>query len=183
MLKVYIFLADGFEEIEGLMVVDLLRRAEIDITMVSIMDTKKVTGAHGITIEADVLYDNVDFSQAKMLVLPGGMPGTKYLGEHKALVAMLKAFNDKNKLIAAICAAPSILGVNGILKGKKATCYPGFEDKLVDALLSTDPVVKDQNVITSRGLGTAIPFALKIIELLKDKDTSELIAKSIIYIP
>lgn len=181
MSKVYIFLADGFEEIEGLTVVDLLRRAEIDITMVSIMDTKSVTGAHGITIEADVLYDDADLSQAEMLVLPGGMPGTRHLGEHEALVARLKSFNENNKLIAAICAAPSVLGVNGILKGKKATCYPGFEDKLVDAVVLTDPVVKDQNIITSRGLGTAIPFALKIIELLKDKDTSESIAKSIIY--
>lgn len=181
MSKVYIFLSDGFEEIEGLTVVDLLRRAEIDISMVSIMDRKSVTGAHGITIEADVLYDDVDFSQAEMLVLPGGMPGTKHLGEHEALVARLKSFNDKNKLIAAICAAPSVLGVNGILKGKKATCYPGFEDKLIDALVSDEAVVKDQNIITSRGLGTAIPFALKIIELLKGKDASELISKSIIY--
>lgn len=183
MSKVYIFLADGFEEIEGLTVVDLLRRAEIDITMVSIMDSKRITGAHDITIEADVLYDDVDFGQAEMLVLPGGMPGTKYLGEHEALVTMLKSFNEKNKLIAAICAAPSVLGVNGILDGKKASCYPGFEDKLVNAIVSTDPVVRDQNVITSRGLGTAIPFALKIIEMLKDKDTSESISNSIVYTP
>ncbi len=181
MSKVYIFLAEGFEEVEALTVVDLLRRAEIDITMVSIMDTKRVAGAHGITIEADELYDDVNFSQAKMLVLPGGMPGTKYLGEHEGLVTMLKSFNDKNKLIAAICAAPSVLGVNGILKGKKATSYPGFEDKLVDAVVSTDSVVNDQNIITSRGLGTAIPFALKIIERLKGKDTSKSISESIIY--
>ncbi len=181
MSKVYIFIAEGFEEIEALTVVDLLRRAEIDITMVSIMDSKKVTGAHGISIEAGALYNDVNFSHAEMLVLPGGMPGTKYLGEHEGLVTMLKSFNDKNKLIAAICAAPSVLGVNGILKGKKATSYPGFEDKLVDAVISTDPVVVDQNIITSRGLGTAIFFALKIIEKLKDEDTSKAIAESIIF--
>ena len=181
MSKVYIFISEGFEEIEALTVVDLLRRAEIDVTMVSIMDTKRVTGAHGITIETDALYNDVNFSQAKMLVLPGGMPGTKYLGEHEGLVTMLKSFNDKNKLIAAICAAPSVLGVNGILKGKKATSYPGFEDKLIDAVISTDPVVVDQNIITSRGLGTAIFFALEIIEILKDEDTSKAIAESIIF--
>lgn len=181
MKKVYIFLADGFEEVEALTVVDLLRRAEIDIEMVSIMATKKVTGTHGIIVEADSLYDDVDLSGAEALILPGGMPGTKHLGAHEELVSKLIYFNQANKLIAAICAAPSVLGVNGILEGKKATSYPGFEDKLEGASLSIDPVVKDQNVITSRGVGTAIPFALEIIESLIDKVTSESIAESIIY--
>lgn len=181
MSKVCIFLADGFEEVEGLTVVDLLRRADIDITMVSIMESKKITGAHNIIIGADALFDNMDFTNIDALVLPGGMPGTKHLGEHKGLVELIKSFNDENKLIAAICAAPSVLGVNGILKDKKATSYPGFEDKLEGAILSTEPVVKDQNIITSRGVGTAIDFALAIIETLKGKDTADKIADEIVY--
>lgn len=181
MSKVSIFLADGFEEIEGLTVVDLLRRADIDITMVSIMDTKKITGAHDIVIEADELYKDMNFSNMDALVLPGGMPGSKYLGDHSELVELLKSFNEDNKLIAAICAAPSVLGVNGILQDKKATCYPGFEDKLEGATFIKEPVVKDQNIITSRGVGTAIDFALAIIESLKDKKAAKEIAESIIY--
>lgn len=181
MSKVSIFLADGFEEIEGLTVVDLLRRADIDITMVSIMDTKKITGAHDIVIEADELYKDMNFSNMDALVLPGGMPGSKYLGDHSELVELLKSFNEDNKLIAAICAAPSVLGVNGILQDKKATCYPGFEDKLESATFIKEPVVKDQNIITSRGVGTAIDFALAIIESLKDKKAAKEIAESIIY--
>ncbi len=181
MLKVSIFLADGFEEIEGLTVVDLLRRADIDITMVSIMDSKKITGAHDIVVEADELFENMDFGQTKALVLPGGMPGTKYLGNHKELVDLLIEFDNSKRLIAAICAAPSVLGVNGILSSKMATSYPGFEEQLKGATLSKEPVVQDGNVITSRGAGTAIDFSLKIIEALKDKNAADKIAKSIIY--
>ncbi len=181
MSKVSIFLADGFEEVEGLTVVDLLRRARIDVTMVSIMGRNKITGAHDIVVEADELYEDMDFSNMDALILPGGMPGTKYLGEHSELVKLLKSFNKDQKLIAAICAAPSVLGVNSILDGKKATSYPGFEDKLEGASFVEEPVVKDKNIITSRGLGTAIDFSLAIIEALKDKDRAEEVAKSIIY--
>lgn len=181
MLKVSIFLADGFEEVEGLTVVDLLRRADIDITMVSIMGNNKITGAHDIIIEADELFESMDFTDTDALVLPGGMPGTEHLGNHEQLLELLKTFNAKNKLIAAICAAPSVLGVNGILQDKKATSYPGFEDKLEGARFIESPVVKDGNIITSRGVGTAIDFSLTIIETLKDKVTADKIAKSIIY--
>lgn len=181
MLKVCVFFADGFEEVEGLTVVDLLRRADITTTMVSIMKSKRITGAHNIVIEADELFESMDFSDVHTLVLPGGMPGTNYLGNHKGLVELLKSFNDDNKLITAICAAPSVLGVNEILQGKKATSYPGFEDKLIGAKLSKSPVVKDGNVITSRGVGTAIDFSLEIIETLKDKETADEVASSILY--
>lgn len=181
MSKVCVFFADGFEEIEGLTVVDLLRRADIEVTMVSIMDSKTITGAHDIVIEADELFENIDFSGTDALVLPGGMPGTKYLGEHNGLLELIKDFNDNNKLIAAICAAPSVLGVNGILKNKRTTSYPGFEDKLEGGILSEEPVVMDQNIITSRGAGTSIDFTLKLIEVIKGKSLSEEIAESIIY--
>ncbi|NLJ90640.1 MAG: DJ-1/PfpI family protein [Clostridiales bacterium] len=181
MFKVCVFLADGFEEVEGLTVVDLLRRADIETIMVSIMKTNKITGAHNIVVEADDLFENMDFSNFDGLILPGGMPGTKHLGNHKALVELLKNFNNDNKLVAAICAAPSVLGVNDILRDKKATCYPGFEDKLEGATFVDSPVVKDDNVITSRGVGTAIDFALEIIKTLKDEKVADEIAKSIIY--
>ncbi len=181
-IMVYLFLAEGFEEIEALTVVDLLRRAEIGITTVSITGTKKVTGSHQITVEADALYEDIDYKEASMLVLPGGMPGTKHLGEHEELVHLLKEFHSHNKNIAAICAAPSVLGVNGILKGKQATCYPGFEDKLLEAVYTGGKTEEDGNIITGKGMGTAIEFSLKIIENLKDKAMADKIAASIQYV-
>lgn len=179
MSKVCIFLADGFEEIEGLTVVDLLRRAGISIVMVSIMETKHIIGAHQISIDADEMFDRVDYSGMDMLILPGGMPGTKYLSEHEGLASLLKQFNQDNKWIAAICAAPSVLGKYDILKGKRATCYPGFEEKLMGAHRSNEKVILDQNVITGKGMGVAIEFSLKIIETLLGKASAEEIAEAI----
>lgn len=179
---VYLFLAEGFEEIEALTVVDLLRRAQIEITTVSITGAKKVTGSHEISVEADAAFKDVNYNEAEMLVLPGGMPGTKHLLEHKELVQLLKEFHGQNKHIAAICAAPSVLGVNGLLKGKKATCYPGFEDKLIEAVYTGSKIEEDGNIITSKGMGTAIDFSLKIIERLKDKTLANKIAASIQYV-
>ncbi|MDF2801337.1 MAG: hypothetical protein K0S61_1240 [Anaerocolumna sp.] len=179
---VYLFLAEGFEEIEALTVVDLLRRAEIGITTVSITDTQKVTGAHLITVEADVLFNDINYNEAEMLVLPGGMPGTKHLGEYEPLVQLLKDFHRQNKEIAAICAAPSVLGINGILKGKRATCYPGFEGKLIEAVYTASKTEEDGNIITGKGMGTAIDFSLKIIEKLRDKAMADKIATSIQYV-
>lgn len=181
MKKVYIFLADGFEEIEGLTVVDLLRRAGIEICMVAITGNKNVKGAHGISILADMLYEECDFLDGDMLVLPGGMPGTNALMAHDELRELLLDYHKRNKKLAAICAAPSVLGVNGILTGKKATCYPGFEEKLNGANVSYDNVVIDGNVITSRGLGTAIDFSLTIITELIDEETARKLARGIIY--
>ncbi|BBF44346.1 DJ-1/YajL/PfpI superfamily protein [Lachnospiraceae bacterium KM106-2] len=182
MSKVFVFLADGFEEIEGLTVVDLLRRAEIDVTMISVTDTIEVMGAHGIVVTADKIYEEVHMDEADMLVLPGGMPGTKTLGKHEPLVTKLKEFEKQGKWIAAICAAPSVLGMNGILQGRKATCYPGFEDKLQGAEVVKDKVVIDNHVITSRGLGTAIEFASEIIAQFKGQETARKIKEDIIYL-
>lgn len=181
MAKVYIFLADGFEEIEGLTVVDLLRRAEIDIQMVSITGKKEVTGSHNITVLADALFEELNFEDADLLVLPGGMPGTRYLGEHEGLGRLLEEFNNRKKLLAAICAAPSVLGTKGLLKGKNATCYPGFEDKLVGANAMLQDVVRDDNVVTSRGMGTAIDFSLALIRELKSEAEASKLAKAIQY--
>ncbi len=181
MSKVLIFLADGFEEIEGLTVVDLLRRAQIDITTVSITDRAKVTGAHGIALDTDTTLSAVDFAKADMIVLPGGMPGTKNLEACKPLMEQVDKYASSGKKIAAICAAPTVFGHRGLLKGKKACCYPGMEGDLTGAKVSYDEVSVDGNVITSRGLGTAIPFALAIIEAFLGKAEADRIGKAIVY--
>lgn len=181
MAKVYIFLANGYEEIEGLTVVDLLRRVGIEIVMVSITGGLYVTGSHQITSKADVLFENTDLSDADMLVLPGGMPGTKNLNAHEGLDQLLKDFAQKNKKLSAICAAPSVLGSKGLLNGKKATCYPGYEEALIGAKIKKDDVVEDGNIITSKGMGTAIDFSLAIISNLAGKAEADKIAKGIQY--
>ena len=179
--KVYIFLADGFEEIEALTVVDLLRRAQIDIDMVSITGSLQVTGSHQISVMADVLFEDAKFDDADMLVLPGGMPGTKNLKNHEGLDKLLRKFHGENKNIAAICAAPTVLGNKGFLQGKRATCYPGCEDELTGSTVLYHDVVEDGNIITSRGLGTAIDFALAIIKKLADENTAREIAGKVVY--
>ena len=181
MAKVYIFLADGFEEIEALTVVDLLRRAAIEISMVSITGRLEVKGAHRISVLSDILFENANIADADLLVLPGGMPGTVHLMDHEGLDNLLRDFHMRKKNIAAICAAPSVLGSKGILAGKKATSYPGFESKLTDSIVTNLDVVEDGNVITSRGLGTAIDFSLSLIDKLIDKNAARRIADGIIY--
>ena len=158
MKKTGVFLAEGFEEIEGLTVVDILRRAGIDVVTISVMGQKEVCGSHKITVLADALFEEVNFEEYEGIVLPGGMPGTTNLGGHSGVNQIIKSFAEQGKLVAAICAAPSVLGQAGILEGKKAACYPGFEDKLTGAEVTFEEVAEDGNVITSRGMGTAIPF-------------------------
>lgn len=181
MSKVYIFLADGFEDIEGLTVVDLMRRAQIDIQTVSIKDTKEVQTSHGITLFADRIFEETDFGDADMLVLPGGMPGTRYLGEYQPLTDLLTDFYEKGGKIAAICAAPSVFAKLGFLKGRTATSYPSFMEKLDGAVTTEAAVAVDGNVTTSRGLGTAIDFALSLIAQLTGEAKAEEIASSIVY--
>ena len=181
MEKAYLFLADGFEEVEGLTVADLLRRAEVPAVMVSITGKKSITGSHGIKTEADALFEETAFDDGTVFILPGGMPGTTALKEHGGLQQLLCDQFEKGKRIAAICAAPTALGRFGILKGKKATCYPGLEDGLTGAEPVQDPVVTDGSVTTSRGVGTAIPFALELIRLLCGSEKADRIANSIVY--
>lgn len=181
MSKVLIFLADGHEEIEALTVVDLLRRAGIDIETVSITGKKEVTGSHRITTIADTLFEDANFDMADMLVLPGGMPGTKNLEAFVPLMEKIDSFAEAEKNISAICAAPTVFGRRGLLKGRKACCYPGMEGDLLGADVSMEEVSVDGNIITSRGLGTAIPFALAIIEKLSNKENADKIANAIVY--
>lgn len=181
MSRILVFLADGFEEIEGLTVVDLCRRAGIDTVTVSISDKASVVGSHGIELKTDMTLDAVDFSAANMIVLPGGMPGTRNLEGCETLMEQVDDYVSKGKKVSAICAAPSILGHRGHLKGRKACCYPGMEGELSGAEVSFDKVSVAGNIITSRGLGTAIPFALAIIESLTDKATADKIGQSVVY--
>lgn len=176
---VNIFFADGFEEIEALTVVDLLRRADIKTNMVSVTGDLKVHGAHGINIDADVLFD--ECGEADMLVLPGGMPGTNNLKAHQGLNDMIKAYDKNGKYLAAICAAPTVYGGMGLLSDKRACCYPGMEDGLKCAEALVDDVVIDGKYITSRGAGTAMKFALTLIGILKDEETAVKLANSIVY--
>ncbi len=159
----YIFLAQGFEEIEAIAVIDTLRRAGVSVTVVSIMDELAVRGAHDIVVMADVMYGGVDFEDAQMLILPGGMPGTSNLAEFAQLNDLLVKHNNAGRYIAAICAAPIVLGRLGILEGRKAVCYPSFEPQLIGATVGLDRVMKSDNIITSRGPGSAIEFAYEII--------------------
>lgn len=181
MSKVAIFMADGCEEIEGLTVVDLLRRAGIDIDMVSTTEELTIDGSHGISFMADKCFEECAFDEYDGFILPGGKRGTENLASSAFVCMTMKKAYAAGKLCAAICAAPSVLGGIGILSGLKATCYPGFEDKLTGAKLSTKKVVRDENVITSRGMGTAIEFALEIIAFFTDDATAKNIEKSIIY--
>lgn len=181
MSRVGIFMADGCEEIEGLTVVDLLRRAGIGIDMISINGKKEIEGAHGIRFQADFDKKEMDFGALDGIILPGGMPGTIHLGDDENVGKIIREFASSGKLVAAICAAPSVLGAAGILNGKRATCYPGFEEKLTGAKTVTEPVVCDGNIITSRGMGTAIPFALEIVKYFTDDATAAKLADSVIY--
>lgn len=181
MKKIGVFLAEGFEEIEGLTVVDILRRAGLDVVAISIMGTKEIYGSHKIGVLADALYEEADFAEYDGVVLPGGMPGTTNLGSHAGVNETIKSFAEEGKLVAAICAAPSVLGQAGILKGKKAACYPGFEDKLVGAEVSYEEVAEAGNVITSRGMGTAIPFALRLAAYFTTEQKAKELAEAIIY--
>lgn len=178
---VYVFLAGGFEEIEALTVIDLLRRADIQVKAVSVMEDKMVYGAHGVGVEADILFKEGLYDKCAMLILPGGMPGTENLCNHRALNEELKEFYASGKPLAAICAAPMVLARVGLLKGHRATIYDGMQQELCGAEYSSEKVVVSGNIITSKGPGTAIDFALSIIEYLKGGQKSAEIASQLLY--
>ena len=179
---VYILMADGFEEIEGIMVVDLLRRARIDIKMVSIHDRLEIVSSHNVPIKTDMLISEMP-EDAEMIVLPGGLKGTNNLKASEEVKNVILRQNEKGGYLAAICAAPTVYGMLGLLKGKKATCYPGLEDGLIGAEWTGDDVTVavDGNFITSRSLATSVDFALTIIEILKDKETADKVAAGVVY--
>lgn len=181
MVKVAIFLATGFEEIEALTVVDLLRRVHVEIDMVSVTGEKKAIGSHNIIVETDKTINQLNFNEYDMLILPGGMPGTLNLEACEVLMSQIDAFYAQGKLLAAICAAPSILGHRHMLEGRLACCYPGFEKDLLGANVSLEPVCVDGKIITSRGMGCAVEFGLKIVEILLGEEVSKDLAGKIIY--
>ena len=177
--KVAICIADGCEEIEALTVVDLLRRAGIQVDMISVLNKKLVTGSHGIAFETDksVLELGADIDSYDGIILPGGMPGTNYLRESSFVLNTVTKFEKEKKLVAAICAAPTVLAYAGILRGRKATSFPGTETEMKGVDYQTTEVVVDGNVITSRGMGTAIAFGLEIIKYLLDEQTAKMTYK------
>ena len=182
MSKAYIFLADGFEEVEALTPADLLRRAGIEVRLVSISASLEVVGRSRIRVLADRMFDERGYDGADILILPGGMPGTEYLMAYEGLKKLiLQKAADRSAYLAAICAAPMILGRLGLLKDKKATIYPGMEDELKGAEISAKKVVRDGHIITSRGAGTAVPFALKIIETLLNEEAAKNVASGIVW--
>ncbi|MDA3846992.1 MAG: DJ-1/PfpI family protein [Vallitaleaceae bacterium] len=163
-LKAALFLAKGFEEIEAVSIVDILRRGGMDISMVSVAGNEQVEGAHGIVVTADYNFYEVDYSKYDMLILPGGMPGTTNLGAHEDLCELIVSFHDDGKWLAAICAGPSVYGKLGILAGEEATCFPGFEKYLEGAKLSELDVVVSNHFITGKGPGLSMKFGLTILE-------------------
>ena len=181
MKKTAILFAPGYEEVEALTAVDLLRRADITCDIISLDGGSAVKGSHGITVGADRAFDGTDFSDYDGVILPGGLVGTQNLASDGRVLTLLREFADAGKLTAAICAAPTVLGKAGILQGKRAVCYPGMEDRLTGAVTGNGPVVVDGTVITSRGLGTAIPFALALVEYLGTAEQAEELAGAIVY--
>lgn len=176
MKKIAVHLAEGFEEIEAISIIDVLRRAKIITTVVSVTKNLEVTGSHEIKIVADELFDDVNYELIEMIVLPGGMPGASNLNEHLGLREQILNFHESKKQLAAICAAPLVFGNLGILKNKKATCYPGFENQLHGAITTGENIEVADNIITAKGAGVAIKFALKIVEILKGKKLADELA-------
>ena len=181
---VYIFLANGFEECEALVPLDMLRRANIEVTTVSINKTTSVTGSHGITVTADRTAKNLirDISTPpECIILPGGMPGSRHLDENETVDNMLLVASKLGAYIAAICAAPFILGRRGYLSGKNAVCYPGFEDQLIGAVLSDKGTVRDGNIITAKSAGFSFEFAYELIRALRGLDEADKVINAIYY--
>jgi 4-methyl-5(b-hydroxyethyl)-thiazole monophosphate biosynthesis len=173
-----VLLADGFEEIEALTPVDMLRRAGLEVKTVG-MNGKVVCGSHKIPVICDLEPSEVELKEVSLVIFPGGMPGSLNLDAHAFTSEVIEAVANNGGRLAAICAAPLILGRRGLLNGKRATCYPGFETELVGAVCLTDAVVTDGNITTSRGMGTALAFAKELIALIKGKEEAEALSKAI----
>ena len=179
---ILVHLAKGFEEIEAVTVTDILRRAGLDAHFVSVYPSREVVGAHGIVIDADYLYQDIDYGLCEMIVLPGGLPGADNLQAHEGLRQHVKCFAaDSSKKLAAICAAPQVFGACGILEGKNATIYPGMESHLAGGNATGKNVTVDGNIITGMGPALAMEFALKLVEEIKGKEAAEEVAQGLLY--
>ncbi|MCI8510383.1 MAG: DJ-1/PfpI family protein [Lachnospiraceae bacterium] len=181
MAKVYAFVSDGMEEVECLATCDVLVRAGIEVKLVSVTGKREVTGSHGFTITADLVFEELAGDDADVLFLPGGMPGTANLTEHEGLAALLKKHAATGKRLAAICAAPSVLGGLGLLEGRRATCFPGWEEKLLGAEVLKEGVVTDGTVTTGRGMGWSLDLGLELVRLLIDEETAKSLKTKIQY--
>ena len=180
---IYMFLANGFEETEALAPLDLLIRAGADIKTVAVgSDGKSVVGAHGIGVEADITEDELVYENIEMIILPGGMPGSLNLDASPFANVLIEAVKKNGGIIAAICAAPLVLGRRGLLEGKRAVCYPGFEKELIGATISEAPVCLSENIITAAGAGVAAEFGFEILSYLKSKNEAEQLKRAMKYI-
>lgn len=179
-MKAVVFLADGFEECEALIVVDILRRAGVETVMASVMNDITVDSARHIKVQADAMAAEVGFGDTDLIILPGGRLGIENLGESELVKDVCREF-AAGKLVAAICAAPSVLAGLGLLEGKKATCHPDFKGQMAGAILADESVVIDGNIITGQGLGASFDFAFELVSILVDPETAEQIRRSICY--
>ncbi len=181
MKRVMVLLAENHEEVEALMPVDLMRRAGLEVVLVSVTGQLEVTGSHNITVKTDALLENVTAEEADAVMLPGGMPGTLNLRDNALVEKLVTDMYGAGKIVSAICAAPIVLGKYGILEGRKATCYPGFEEQLNGGEFVDEMAVVDGNVITSRGLGTSMEFGFALIEQLVSKEAANEVRKQIVF--
>ncbi len=175
---IIILLADGFEEIEALTPLDMLRRADLNVKTVGISGYE-ATGAHGITVKCDATPDEIDLSKVDMAIFPGGMPGATNLDASSYTDKVISAIISRGGVLAAICAAPLVLGRRGLLAGKLATCYPGFEDELTGATVLDQGVVTDGNIVTARGMGVALEFAAELVSIVCGREKADAILKAI----
>ncbi len=175
-----VHLAEGFEEIEAITIIDVLRRAEIKTLIVSVTGNETVTGSHGIKVTSDILFEDADYDSINMIILPGGMPGAANLKNHEGLNRQILDFHSTGKPLGAICAAPLVFGNLGILENHKATCYPGFENQLTGAEITGSKVETSGKIVTGKGPGAAIQFALQIVEMLKGKPVADKLAADMI---
>lgn len=178
---IYLFFATGTEEVEALGTADIIRRAGLDLQIVSITGERTVTGAHGIRVETDALIEDVEFFDAELLVLPGGMPGATNLASHPILIERLRDHVNAGRPVAAICAAPLVLGRLGMLEGKRATCYPGFEGELRGATCTGALVEQDGLFITGKGPAAVFEFGYAIVERMKDKATADALRQGMLW--
>jgi 4-methyl-5(b-hydroxyethyl)-thiazole monophosphate biosynthesis len=175
MYEALVFLVDGFEEVEALATVDILRRGGVNTATVSLTGSHEVTGSHAIPVLADKLFPDFEMAMATMLILPGG-PGTPKYKQHKEFLQLIKTHHEMGGRISAICAAPSILGMLGLLEGKKACCYPGFETELMGAVINNEPVITDGNIITGQSAGASLLFGLAVLSAIKGEEIAKKIS-------